>query len=117
VKAGSILPIGPKFNVPKKMDNLEIRVYPGADEQFLRYENENNNYDCQKGVYSTISFNWDDSKKTLAIGDRQRSFPAMVADRKFNSITVGKNIGVGANVSEQSDKVVNYSGRKVVIKL
>lgn len=79
------------------MVNLEIRVYPGADKQFLRYEDENNSYDSQKGVYSTISFNWDDSKKTLTIGDRQRSFPGMLADRKFNIIIVGKNTGVGAN--------------------
>ena len=36
VKAGSILPVGPKvqYATEKKWDNLEIRVYPGADGEF-----------------------------------------------------------------------------------
>lgn len=119
VKAGSVLPIGPKvqYAEEKKWDNLEIRVYPGADGQFLLYEDENNNYDYQRGIYSTISFNWDDRRKTLTIGDRQGSFPGMLAERKFNIVIVGKNKGVGPNISEAHDKVVNYSGQKVVVKL
>ena len=45
VKAGSILPIGPdvQYAEEKKWDNLEIRVYPGADGEFLLYEDENDN--------------------------------------------------------------------------
>ena len=40
VKAGSILPIGPdvQYATEKSWDDLEIRVYPGADGEFTLYE-------------------------------------------------------------------------------
>jgi alpha-D-xyloside xylohydrolase len=101
----------------KKWDDLEIRIYPGADGKFVLYEDENDNYDYEKGAYSTINFNWDDKKKTLTIGDRNGSFPGMLAERKFNMVIVAKNNGVGINNAEAPGRVVNYSGGKVVIKL
>jgi len=119
VKAGSILPFGPQvqYATEKKWDDLEIRIYPGADGKFVLYEDENDNYDYEKGVYSTIDFNWDDRKKTLTIGDRNGSFPGMLAERKFNIVVAKKDKAIGANSAETPDKVVNYDGRKVVIKL
>ena len=47
--------------------NLEIRIYPGANGKFVLYEDENDNYNYEKGIYSTITFDWDDKKKTLTI--------------------------------------------------
>ena len=47
----------------KKWDNLEIRVYEGANGEFTLYEDENDNYNYEKGVYSTITFTWNDAKK------------------------------------------------------
>ena len=80
VKAGSIIPIGPKvqYATEKKWDNLEIRIYPGADGEFTLYEDENDNYNYEKGIYSTITFTWDDAKKELTINDRKGSFPRNV---------------------------------------
>ena len=51
VRAGSILPVGPdvQYATEKKWDNLEIRVYPGADGSFVLYEDENDNYNYEKG--------------------------------------------------------------------
>ncbi len=119
VKAGSILPIGPKvqYAEQKKWDDLEIRIYPGADGNFVLYEDENDNYDYEKGVYSTINFNWDDKKKTLTIGDRTGSFPGMLTDRKFNIVIVNTNKGGGENMVTTPDKEVNYSGKKLMVKL
>jgi alpha-D-xyloside xylohydrolase len=119
VKAGSILPFGPEVQYAgeKKWDDLEIRIYPGADGKFVLYEDENDNYNYEKGIYSTIDFNWDDRKKTLTIGDGNGSFPGMLAERKFNIVLVAKNKATGANIAEAPDKVVNYNGGKVVIKL
>ena len=69
VKAGSILPVGPKvqYATEKKWDNLEIRVYEGANGEFTLYEDENDNYNYEKGLYSTITFTWNDAKKVLTI--------------------------------------------------
>ena len=90
VKAGSIIPIGPKvqYALEKKWDNLVIRVYEGANGEFTLYEDENDNYNYEKGVYSTITFSWNNSKKELTINDRKGEFPGMLADRKFNIVLV-----------------------------
>ena len=119
VKAGSILPIGPKvqFVTEKKWDNLEIRIYPGSDGEFTLYEDENDNYDYEKGIYSTITFKWDNAKKTLTINDRKGSFPGMLAQHKFNIVRVENNKGVGINFGKIFDKAVIFNGKKVVVKI
>jgi alpha-D-xyloside xylohydrolase len=119
VKAGSILPIGPKvqYATEKKWDNLEIRVYPGADGKFTLYEDENDNYDYEKGIYSTITFKWDNEKKALTINDRQGSFPGMLTERKFNIVKVAAGKGTGMDTVKTYDKVVTYKGKKVVVNL
>ena len=111
IKSGSIIPFGPQvqYATEKKWDNLEIRVYPGANGVFSLYEDENDNYNYEKGVYSTITFTWNDAKKSLTINDRKGSFPGMLTTRKFNIVVVtdGKN----------TDKVVTYGGKKLTVKL
>lgn len=119
VKAGSIIPFGPsvQYAEEKKWDDLEIRIYPGTDGKFVLYEDENDNYNYEKGIYTTIDFEWDDRKRTLTIGDRNGSFPGMLAERKFNIQIVANNKGIGDNLSDRPDKTVTYAGKKLVIKL
>lgn len=119
VRAGSILPIGPKvqYSTEKKWDNLEIRVYPGADGKFTLYEDENDNYNYQKGIYSTITFSWNNTKKVLIIGDRKGVFPGMFKERKFRIVMVSINKDTGMNPVEKYDKVVIYDGKEVLVKL
>jgi alpha-D-xyloside xylohydrolase len=118
VKAGSILPLGPvvQFATEKKWDDLEVRIYQGADGTFTLYEDENDNYDYEKGLFSTITFNWNDAKKTLTINDRKGSFPGMLAERKFHIVRVTKNRGIGNFPVDEYDKDVKYIGKKTVIK-
>ncbi len=110
IKAGSILPIGPEvqYATEKNWDNLELRIYEGADGTFTLYEDENDNYNYEKGIYSTITFSWNDTKRTLTINNREGSFPGMLTDRKFNIVRIGKN--------QTNYKTVNYAGKKMVIK-
>jgi alpha-D-xyloside xylohydrolase len=117
VKAGSILPVGPKvqYATEKKWDNLEIRIYEGANGEFVLYEDENDNYNYEKGTYSTITFSWNDKQQSLTIGDRKGSFPGMLMGRKFNIVFVAKNKGTGIESIEKFDKVVSYSGKKITI--
>ena len=119
VKAGSIIPIGPKvqYATEKKWDNIEIRIYPGADGEFILYEDENDNYNYEKGIYSTITFVWDDAKKELTINNRKGSFPGMLEKRKFKIIKVSKYDGVGMSVIKKYDKVITYDGEKIIVKL
>ena len=106
VRAGSILPLGPEMQYvgEKSWDNLEIRVYPGADGQFTLYEDEGDSYNYERGVYATIPFVWKDKTNTLTIGARQGSFPGMLQSRKFTLV-----------LPNGTKKTVDYSGAKVVM--
>ena len=85
VRAGSILPLGPEMQYvgEKAWDNLELRVYPGADGAFTLYEDEGDNYNYEKGIYSTITFQWNDKTRTLTIHDRKGDYPGMLKHRQF----------------------------------
>ena len=118
VKAGSILPFGPKvqYSAEKNWDNLEIRIYPGADGTFTLYEDENDNYNYEKGAYSTIRFHWDDKARRLTIEEREGSFPGMLKSRKFKVVLVGQNSGTGDRPMK-GGKTISYAGKKKSIKL
>jgi len=115
IKSGSIIPFGPQvqYATEKKWDNLEIRVYPGANGEFTLYEDENDNYNYEKGAYSTITFKWNDAKKVLTINDRKGSFTGMLTERKFNIVIVA----AGKNIDYKYDKTITYKGEKTTVKL
>ncbi len=119
VKAGSVIPVGPgvQFATEKRWDELEIRIYEGANGEFTLYEDENDNYNYEKGLYSTITFNWNNDKKTLTINERKGSFPGMLNERKFNIVYVNKNRGVGMRTAAAPDRQVMYNGKRVVVKM
>jgi alpha-D-xyloside xylohydrolase len=108
VRAGSILPMGPEMQYvgEKAWDNLEIRIYPGADGTFTLYEDEGDNYNYEKGVYTTIPFVWNDKARSLSIGTRQGSYPGMLASRQFTVI-----------LPDGTSKTVSYSGESVTVNL
>jgi alpha-D-xyloside xylohydrolase len=117
IRAGSIIPMGPFIQYStEKSDPIEIRIYPGADGEFALYEDEQDNYEYEKGVYSTITFSWDDAKKALTISDRTGSFPGMLNERKFNIVRVSQYNGVGLGPVESYGKTVVYRGKKVVMQ-
>ena len=108
VRAGSIVPMGPvmQYVGEKKWDNLELRVYPGADATFTLYEDEGDNYNYEKGIYATIPISWSERTHTLTIGERKGNYPGMLEQRSFNIITPDGNT-----------QRVEYSGKEVKIKL
>ncbi len=119
IKSGSIIPFGPKvqYATEKKWDNLEIRIYPGADGAFTLYEDENDNYNYEKGAYSTITFKWNNKTQTLTIGQRKGSFKGMIANRTFNIVLAKTNKGITAISSTSFDKIIPYNGKSKTIKL
>jgi alpha-D-xyloside xylohydrolase len=118
VRAGSILPLGPdvQYAAEKSADPIEIRVYRGANGAFTLYEDENDTYDYEKGAYSTIPFSWDDATHTLTIGDRTGSFRGMLEKRTFRVVFVTDNHGTGGGLTEDADKTVQYSGKKISVR-
>lgn len=116
VKAGSIVPMGPivQYAGEKEKEPLEIRIYEGANGEFTLYEDEGDNFNYEKGIYTTISFIWDDENKTLTIDDRKGSFPGMQAERKFNIRLASRNKKARVDTTGGFDKVIDYRGRKVI---
>lgn len=103
VKAGSIIPIGPdvQYAAQKTWDNMEIRVYPGANGLFTLYEDQGDSYAYEKGRYSCIGFIL--KGKTLTIGRRMGKFEGMLQARRFIIVLPdGRRIPVDYNGSELS---------------
>ena len=117
VRAGSILPLGPdeEWSTEKPADPIELRIYRGANGDFTLYEDENDNYDYEKGAYATIPLHWDDANRTLTIGARKGQFPGMLGRRDFRVVFVSENHGVGVNPADEADKVVQYSGKQITV--
>ena len=118
VKAGTIMPFGPdvQYSNEKVCDNLEIRVYPGADGTFVLYEDEGDNYNYEKGMFTEITFSYNDASHELTISDRKGAYKGMAAKRLFNVTLVGKGCE-GGNKPATKAKVVEYSGKAVTVKL
>ena len=91
VRAGSILPLGPEMQYvgEKAWDNIELRVYPGADGEFTLYEDEGDNYNYEQGQYATITFLWNDRNHTLTLGARKGSYTGMLQRRQFTIVMPG----------------------------
>ncbi len=117
VKAGSIVPFGPavQYSNEKPWDNLEIRIYPGADGSFTLFEDEGDGYNYEKGAYSTINFRWNEVKRTLTIGDCKGFYKGMLQRRKFNIVLVGEGMESGDRFV--LGRSIDYSGKMIQIVL
>ena len=112
VRAGSILPVGPeiRWSDEKAADVIDLYVYQGADGEFTLYEDENVNYNYEKGLYSMISFSYNERMKLLSIEECTGEFPGMLEERVFNIIPVSEN-GIGRK------QTVKYNGLSMKIVL
>jgi alpha-D-xyloside xylohydrolase len=111
VRAGSIVPLGPEVQFTGEQPGaaLELRVYPGQPGRFRLYEDEGDNYNYEKGAFSTIEIGWDDANRTLTVQDRQGGYPGMPTSREFRVTLVG---------SDSSDsRTVRYEGKQVKVNL
>ena len=108
VRAGSIVPMGPEMQYvgEKSWDNLELRVYPGADGEFVLYEDEGDGYNYEKGAYSTINIKWNERTRTLTIGERQGQYKGMLQQRRFTVVT-----------PDGKQQTVEYTGKIQSVKL
>lgn len=115
VRAGSIIPMGPFIEyAAQQNDPIEIRIFPGANGEFVLYEDENDNYNYEKGAFSTILFNWDDARNELTLHERQGSFPGMLAERRFNLVRVSRDKISGIDISKPGTTTL-YNGKPLVV--
>src|SRR5690606_4078710 len=110
VKAGSLVPVGPnvEYDEEKDWSDLQINIYPGADDEFTLYEDENDNYNYENGAYSEIKFVWDNDEQQLTIEKRQGKFDSMVKNRSFQ-------LHIETVETTKTTKKITYNGEKMVI--
>lgn len=115
VRGGSIVPFGPdiQWSDEKPADEIVLYVYAGADASFTLYEDENVNYNYEKGAYATIEFKWDDASSTLTVGKREGEFPGMLQQRRFKVVKVDKSHPVPFSTSAESSAIIEYDGSEV----
>lgn len=113
IKAGTIMPFGPdvQYSAEKPWDNLEIRVYPGADGSFTLYEDEGDNYNYEKGAFSEITFRWDDARQRLTVSARKGAFKGMLATRSFRIVKIG------GSMATKEGTTLQYDGKELVVDL
>ena len=119
VREGSIVPFGPEMEWcdEKPAELINLYVYEGADATFQLYEDEGTNYNYEKGKWSTIDITYRESDKTLTIGKRVGFFNGMLKSRRFNVVVISKDNPKPLNLNNPQGKIVNYSGKEVVINL
>lgn len=119
VRAGSILPWGPEvqYSSEKPWDQLELRIYPGADGTFTLYEDEFDNYNYENGQYTEIPMRWDNTAQTLTIGARKGSYEGMMNERTFRIVVVNPDKGTTDAEAPTYDATVTYTGEEIVVQL
>jgi alpha-D-xyloside xylohydrolase len=67
VKAGSIIPTGPKVQYAAEQSDepLRIKVYPGKDADYILYLDDAESYDYEKGEYTELIITYSESKKEV----------------------------------------------------
>jgi alpha-D-xyloside xylohydrolase len=101
VRAGSIMPIGPtmEWTTEKPEDPIELRIYPGANGDFTLYEDENDNYNYEKGIHAAIPMHWDDAARDTDHRRPRRHFPRHAREHTFRIVIVSKSHGAGIEES------------------
>ncbi|QSB25642.1 TIM-barrel domain-containing protein [Flavobacterium sp. CLA17] len=118
IREGSIIPVGPEmqYSTEKKADKIVLYVYMGQDGKFTLYEDENENYNYEKGSFSNIAFNYNEASGTLSIGAQKGKFDGMIKNRKFVIVAVSKD-KPQAFTYDAAGKEISYDGNQQTIKL
>lgn len=118
IREGAIIPVGPEiqYTTEKPADKIVLYVYMGQDGKFTLYEDENENYNYEKGSFANIAFNYNEAAGTLTIGDQKGKFDGMIKNRKFVIVPVSKNKPQAFDY-EAKGKEVTYNGQQQIIQL
>lgn len=106
VKAGSIIPFGPKvqYATQETDEPLTIKIYPGEDAEYVLYLDDNESYDYEQGEYSELVFAYDQADQSLTIENGNGDY----IDFEQNPMDMMVEV-----VGDGDLKKIQYKGRKV----
>ncbi|MGH9472474.1 MAG: TIM-barrel domain-containing protein, partial [Terriglobales bacterium] len=69
VRAGAIVPLGPvkQYTAEPVEGPLELVIYPGADGEFLLFEDDGVSFDYRRGAWMGLRLRWQNGARTLAV--------------------------------------------------
>ena len=113
VREGSIVPFGRdlQYSDQYPADTLTLYVYTGRDAEFTLYEDENTNYNYEKGAYLQIPLTYDEASGVLTIGAQEGAYEGM------HVIVVSPESPVAFSRQRLPDNTVEYTGQKIELKL
>jgi alpha-D-xyloside xylohydrolase len=110
IKAGSIIPTGPKiqFATQEIKEPLLLKIYPGKDASYILYLDDNESYDYENGEFSEIKITYLEETKEVTLTKLNGEFI------NFEKNPMSFNIQIIDN-----DKVKNvvFKGTEVKVKL
>jgi alpha-D-xyloside xylohydrolase len=117
VKEGSIILCGPaiEYAMQKSADTIRVFIYTGKDASFTLYEDENINYNYEKGSYALIPFTYTEKDKTLTIGSRRGGFEGMLFERVFEIVWISKEKPIGIDFEKKPAETIQYNGTQLTI--
>jgi alpha-D-xyloside xylohydrolase len=119
VKTGSIVPCGPEiqYATEKSADPIRLFVYTGSDGEFTLYEDENINYNYEKGKFATVKMSYNENKHELTIGKREGEFEDMPATRTFEIVWISSTNPLGLDFQVKPHTIVTYDGSSQQIQM
>jgi alpha-D-xyloside xylohydrolase len=119
VREGSIIPVGPDIQYVNQIpdSSLTLYVYAGKNGSFDLYEDENTNYNYEKGAFSITPITYDDQTGTVTIGKRKGSFNGMLNERSFRIVLVSKDKPMAFDADVNSGDVLRYKGEAVSMQI
>ncbi|MFZ6770015.1 TIM-barrel domain-containing protein [Undibacterium sp. Di26W] len=117
VRAGSVIPMGPVMRYASEIVDapIELRVYPGADGEYIYYEDAGDGWGYEHGEYTLTHMRWNDASRKLTIGRRQGGFPGMKERREFQVVVVNASAGRGLYRANQATNIVINDGRAATV--
>ncbi len=119
VREGSIVPFGREMQYSDQYpaDTLTLYLYTGRDARFTLYEDENTNYNYEKGAYLQIPFSYDEASGVLTVGAQQGAYAGMPLRRTLHVVVVKPDAPAAYDPNRTPDYTVDYSGQKIELKL
>jgi alpha-D-xyloside xylohydrolase len=104
VRSGSIIPMAAvaQHSGISSENSLNLIIYPGSNGMFTIYQDEQNNYNYEKGDFAAVDLEWNDDGKKLTIGKRNGSFKGMEEVINFTVSVIG-----------EAQKLVKYDGSEI----
>jgi alpha-D-xyloside xylohydrolase len=119
VRAGSILPMGPVRQHVNDLPeaSIELHIYPGKDGSFELYEDEGDQYNYEKGAFSTIHIYWNDVKRQVTLEARKGQYTGMAEQRTFEVFLHDERKDDHGTSLAVPNQTIRYNSQPFVINL